>query len=524
MQTVSSDFTTRTDGKIRPLKHSLLISFLKTYDSTIDFFTIGTSTIGGGDILKGSGSVVQEWDKYDYEDYSSRVIAIEVNRETEPPTNPISLATCDLVLDNHDDIFTPGNINSPLDGQLLTRRPVRVALGFGLELIPKFVGVTTGKPEIDERTKTARIHCIDFLHAIMNVPLDEEVMFVNARTDEIISALLERGGLDTSQFDLDTGTVIIPFAYFPKGSLLGKGLRDVAEAELGNLSMLEDGTPKFVNRTNWAANSSVWTFDKSSVIERQSVDNDDIINVVQVYSRAREVQAKQKLWEAASPIELPPGVQTEVFADFRDDYGDLPVTTVDDPEYIDGATTSLYASNEQQDGSGPTLDGNVSLVSTDLFSTAIKLVFENDSAKTIFLTQLELFATPAKVVNDIYVRVQDDTSVGNKDGVEEHVHEIKNDLIQDEVAARSIGLIILDDRASEHDQESLLVKSVPQLQIGDVVTYEDENTDEEYFVTRINDIFNDSGYRQTLRVSKRTINEYFRIGISTIGGSDVLGP
>lgn len=524
MQTVSSDFTTRTDGKIRPLKHSVLISFLKTYDSTIDFFTIGVSTIGGTDIIKGSGSVVQEWDKYDYEDYSDRVLAIEVNRETEPPTNPISLATCDIIMDNHDDIFTPGNTSSPLDGQLLTRRPVRVSLGLGLELIPKFIGVTMGKPEIDEKNKTARIRCIDFLHAIMNVPLDEEVMLLDNRTDEAISYLLEsKGGLDASQFDLDTGTVIIPFIYFPKGTPLGKALRDIAEAELGNLSILETGVPRFQNRQNWASNTSVWNFDKSNLLERHSVDNDNIINVVQVYSQAREVQAKQKLWEAASPIELLPGTN-EIFADFQDDYGALPVTTCDDPEYIDGATTSLYATNIKQDGTGETGSGDVSLTASDLFSTSIKLTFTNSGSQSVYLTQLELFATPAKVVNDIYVRVQDDASVGSKDGVEEHIHEVKNDLIQDEIAATTIGKIILDDRASEHDQEDWLAKSVPQLQLGDVVTYTDPNTNETYFVTRINDIFNNSGYRQRLRVSKRTINEYFRIGISTIGGTDVIGP
>lgn len=526
MQTVSSDFTTRTSGVMRKIKHSVLISFLKQYDANIDFFTIGVSSIGGTDIIKGSGAVVQEWDKYDYEDYSSRVLSVEVNRETTPPTNPLSFAICDLILDNHDDIFTPGNVNSPLAGNLLTRRPVKVSLGFSdAEKIPKFVGVTTGKPEIDDRNKTAKIRCVDFLKAIMDIPLDEEVILEDMRSDEAIEYLLEsKGGLDASQFDLDTGSVIIPFIYFPKGKKLGDALGDIAEAELGNLSILEDGTPRFQNRTSWADNTSVWNFNRENLLERSSLDNDNIINVVEVFSEARAVQAKQKLWESASAIELAPNAETEIFADFKDEYGALPVTTCDDPDYIDGATTSLYATNEVRDGTGATESGEVALVSSDLFSTAIKLVFENTSAKTLYLTRLELFATPAKVINDIYVRVQDDTSVGAKDGVEEHVFKIENNLIQDETAANSIGQILLDDRATEHDQENWLAKSVPQLQIGDVVTYEDENTDEEYFVTRINDIVNTSGYRQKLTVSKRTMNEYFRIGISAIGGSDKIAP
>lgn len=523
MQTVSSDFTARTDAALRPIIQSVLMSFTKDYDAGIDFFTIGTSTIGGTDILKGNGSVIQEWDKYSYEDYSDRVLAVEVDRQTEAPTNPISLATADIVMDNHDDLFSPGNLSSPLAGFLKSRRPVRISLGFGLELIPKFIGVTDGKPQIDERAKTVTFHCIDFLQAIMDIPLDEDVMYINYRTDELMSAGLVLGGLDPSQFNLDYGTVIVPFTFFAKGSKLGDLFRAVAQAELGNLSMQEDGTPRFRNRQSWATNVSTWEFNKSNVLERQSDSGNTAINVVEVYSNAREVQAKQKLWESASVIELLPG-DNDIFADFTDDNGALPVTSCDDPVYITSATTSLYATNTQQDGSGTASSGSITLTNTDLFSTSIKMTFNNSSSQSIFLTQLQLFATPAKVVNAIYVREQNDTTVGTKDALDEQPTQITNDLIQDETAATTLAKILIADRGDDDDQQTLLVKSVPQLQLGDVVTYTDENTDEDYFVTRISDIVNTSGYRQTIGVSKRTINEFFRIGISLIGGTDALGP
>lgn len=524
MQSVSAQFTERTSKAIRPINWKVLISFEKNYDAAVDFFDIGGSTIGGTDIIKGDGSVIQEWDKYVYEDYSDRVLSVEINRETDIPTSPITLATATIVLDNHDDLFTPGNTASPLDGFLVSRRPVRINLGFGVESIPKFVGITSLKPEVNESAKTVKLQCIDFLSAIMNVPLDEEVMFVNDRTDEIISALLERGGLDPTQFDLDTGGILIPFAYFKKGSKLGEGIKDVAEAELGNLSMLEDGTPRFRNRASWATNTSVWDFDKDNVIDKKALGTSSVINVVEVFSKAREVQAKQKLWESSSEIELPPG-STEIFIDFKDEYGELPVTVADDPDYVSGATTSLYATNEQRDGTGPTHEGDISLTSSDLFSAGMKLVFQNDATVTVFLTRLEIHGTPAKVVNDVYVRVTDPTSIGTKDGYEERPVKIDNNLVQDEVAANSIGQTIIADRSEDDDQQEMIVKAVPQLQIGDVITYNDENiTDETYFVTRINDIVNNSGYRQVLRVSKRTINEYFAIAISSLGGTDQLAP
>ena len=527
MQSVSSQFTARTSKSVRPISWKVLISWDKAFDAAVDFFTIEGSSIGGGDIIKGDGSVVQEWDKYAYEDYSERVLSVEVNREGEPPISPITLATATVVLDNHDDIFTPGNASSPLAGYLLSRRPIRINLGFGVETIPKFVGITTGKPVVDEKAKTVTLQCIDFLNAIMNIPLDEELMYVDYRTDEIVSALLQTGGLDPSQFDLDYGSVIIPFAYFKKGSKLGDGLHDVVEAELGNLSMLEDGTPRFLSRASYANNVSVWDFDKDNVIEKKALGTSTVINVVEVFSKAREVQAKQKLWESSFEITLAKNADTEVFIDFKDEYGDLPVTAADDPDYVSSATTSLYATNETRDGTGDTNDAEISLSSSSFVSTGMKLVFTNAAAVDVYLTRLEIWGTPAKVANDIYIRVTDTASIGDKDAYEERPLSppITNDLIQDEVAATSIGKIVIADRAQDDDQQEMIVKAVPQLQVGDVITYSDENVaGETYFVTRINDIINSSGYRQLLRVTKRTIHEYFAIAISSLGGSDELAP
>lgn len=534
MQSVSTAFGVRTEADMRPITQRVLISFDKDYDPLIDFFTIGVSTIGGTDILKGDGNVVNEWDKYDYEDYSDRLLKVDINRETDPPTNPICLATCDLVFDNHDDLFTPGNTDSPLDGLLVPRRPVKVNLGFGGETIPKFVGVTVGTPQIDDKAKTATFHCIDFLNAIMNISLDEEVMYIDMRTDEIISELLQTAGLSTSQFSLDYGSVIIPFAYFKKGSKIGDALKDLAEAELGNVRLAENGQVIFENRQNWYGGTVAWDFsDTENVLERKSRANSTVINVVEVFSKARAVQANQSLWINDGPVRfsdqtdfIPAGEEREVFINFQDKFGELPVTNIDDPEAATVGDTSVFAANTQQDSSGDDMTGNISVVDVTLFSTAAIITLENTGSVDAYVTLLEIFGTPASVVNDLYVRVVDPVSVGDKDAYEERPLNpaITNDLIQDAVAANTIGQIIISDRGDDDDQQQWIVKSVPQLQIGDVVRYQNENTNETYFVTKINDIVSSSGYKQILQVSKRTINTYFRIGISTIGGSDALGP
>lgn len=523
MQSVSSLFTTRAQAAMRPISWSLLISFDKTFDDDIDFFTIGSSLIGGTDVLKGTSNVIQEWEKYNYQDFSDRVLSIDINRETDPPITPITTATCDLVLDNHDDIFTPGNTSSPLNGFLKSRRPVRVSTGFGGELIPKFVGQTNGMPDFDDKNKTVTFHCVDFLKSILNIQLDEEIMYLNYRTDQIWSALLQSAaGLLTTQFDLDVGTVVIPFAYFKKDSKLGDALRDSAQSELGNGYMAENGRIKYENRQNWNSKTSVWTLAKDSILERSGVGASSVINHADVYSNARAVQRLQPVYAPAStnPIELLPG-SNDVFIDFDDDDGPLPVTSITNPVYISGATTSYYSTNELADGTGDTLSGSVSLTSVSLFSTGAKLVFNNADPQSIFLTQLEIHGTPARVFDHIYKQEVDADSVEEYD---EHPVEIHNDLIQDGTAASTLGQMIILDRGDGDSQQNMLIKAVPQLQVGDIITDTSDGSNQDYFITRLGDMINTNGYRQQLQVTKRTINIYFRIGISTIGGSDPLGP
>lgn len=528
MQSVSGKFIERTNGAIRHLDWRMLASFLKVFDDDIDFFTIGVSTIGSTDIIKGEGSVVQEWDKYDYEDFSSRVLSIEWVREADPPLGAVTLAMADITLDNHDDLFTPSNFLSPFYNHLGNGRPMRLYIGFAdTEKIQVFVGVTEGMPKIEEKAKTVTFHCIDFMRQLQNTELNETVMLTDSRTDEVISTVLQTAGLLTSQFDLDVGSVVIPFAYFPKGTKVGTAIREITEAELGATYMDENGTIRFENRTNWNSKSQSWQFTPRNTIDITTPDESKVINSVEVFSQARQVQAKQKLWESDGAVTftdntslLPVGETKEIFIDFKDDYGDLPVTSADDPVYITSATTSLFATNVIEDGSGAPVTGVT--VTATLFSTAMKLEFTNSGSSSCYLTQLEVWGVPAKVAQDIYEHIVDSASILE---YEEHAIKIENNYIQDSSAATSIAQLVISDRNEADDERTLTVKGVPQLQIGDFVRYVDEKgNNNTYYIKKISGKLNKDGLKQTITIVKRTINEYFRIGISTIGGDDLIAP
>lgn len=529
MQTVTQDFTDKTRSSLRHLDWNCLISFRKQFDENITFFTIGESLIGGTDIIKGDSSVIQEWEKYDYEDYSSRVLSIEYTRESDPPVGAISLAYADIVLDNSDDIFTISNTSSPLYGYIANSRPVRLYVGYeDTENIQVFVGMTEGLPVIDEKNKTARFHCIDFFRKIDTTLLTESVMLTNQRTDEAIQSILTSVGLLTSQSILDTGSVIIPFLYYPKGTRVGTALREIAEAELGGIYMDENGIIRFENRTNWNQNSEVWSFNPSNVLDMTSPDVTRVINSVEVFSNTRAVEANQKIFSSNGALTfsdntniIPPNSSKEVFVNFQDADGDLPVTSSATP--LAGILSdSGFDSNTQSDGSGSSMNANVSITSVDLFATSAKYVFTNNSAtNSAYITRLDVWGTPAKVQDNIYVIVQDQTSI---EAYEEQPHKVENNYIQDYSAANSIAQRIISDRSEIDDQRTITVKGVPQLQIGDIIRYSDSKSNETYFVTRINGILNRDGFRQTLVVTKRTIVDYFTVGISSIGGVAQIAP
>ena len=512
MQTVTTEFNERANKALRKLTTRMLASFPRSYIPSITFFTIGVSLIGGSDIIKGSGDVVAEWDKYQYDDYSYRVKSIEVTR-TEEQVNSTTLAIADVVLENHDNYFTP-NRGSAIEDFVLPYRPIKLYGGFGDEAIPQFVGLTEKMPTIDERNKTASFHCIDFMYSLFNRPLDEAVMYQDMRTDEILAALLVAFGISPTQYSFDVGFNIIKFAFFDKGSKFGDVVKELMEAEMGRFYMDEDGVIRFKNRQNFSS-SPVWFFNEGNINDIQTSKQDDIVNVVEIIANVREVQALQKFWELQSAVVIPANSQLTIWADFED-----PVTEADDPEYITSATTSLFATNTAEDGSGDAAS-NVTLDSSYLFSKSFQMVFDNPNAYDVYITALEIFARPAKVVKEIYVREEDTDSVAKYD---ERVLRIENDYFNNESDATSKAKILLGDQATYANEYVMNVKGNPAIQIGDAVNTSVFGSADTYVVNKIVNRWDAGKFSQQLTVRKKDFVSYFTVGISTIGGSDVIAP
>lgn len=512
----NSQLHSYSQGTMRKLAWQCFISWDKTYLPSTTFFRVGDSgsTIGGPDIIPGTNSVVQEWDKYQYEDFSSRVISVELTREVEQVSS-VTMCYGDLVLNNYDDLFTPG-ANSRLDSYLLPYRPIRLYMGFYDQTVPVFVGLTDGTPVIDETAKTATFHIIDFLYSVSDAPLDTLALSTNVRTDEAVSAVLVAAGLLSSQLVLDRGFNTLQYFAVEKGTKVIDVLKQLMEAEQGRLYMDEQGVIRFKNRQNYES-EPVMTFDAyNNIVKASRTREDSIVNVVEVNSELRTLQVNQKVYENTSATLINAGSTVNVWASFND-----PVSSVDTPVYVDSATTSSFSVNTSSDGTGSADSSSVTLTTNTAYGTSYFMTFTNSSGTNLYITNIQLYGTPYTVTNSLYVREEDATSVGKYD---ERILSLENNFFQDSSTATSKAKQLLDDYSMFSAVQELEVKGSPLLQLDDPIRVDIFGRIQNAKITKIQMGMSDGAFSQTLRFKTFNPRSYFRVGDggSQIGGSDYI--
>lgn len=514
MQTVSTAFQNHADGQVRPISYKFMVSFDKQFEEDIDFFTVGVSEVGGDDFIPGTGIVVQEWDKYAYVDYSDRVVSLEWTRE-EDTVWSVAQAFGDIVLDNHDGYFSPGE-GSPIEDFILPERPVRILAGFDNELVQTFVGLTDGMPVIDRETRTASFRVIDFLTFILNRPLEQGLMYIEKRTDEILDDLLTQMGFLAGQYSLDVGLNTVHFTYYEKGEKFGDIVKKLMEAEMGRFFMDEEGVIRFRSR-QYPLGSTVHEFTTNNATGIVTKQEDEIYNVVEVTASIRVVQDSQVVWETtADAIPIEAGDTVEVWANF-----DNPVTTIVDPEPLDAELTSFYYGSSTADVDGVNMTSSITLNSLDLFSTSAKMEFENTSGSLVYLVKIQLYGTPAIAVQNLFVREEDAASI---DKYGEKIYTIDNNLIQSESEARSIALTLLELYSEYGGVRSLDVKSNPAWQLADVVDVTIDTPTDDYQINSLQNVISESTYRQTVGLKGLKVFPFFTVELSEVGGGDMISP
>lgn len=534
MQTTSSGWGNKTSQGKRNIGFGVLVAWMRTTATGVKFFTINQSRIGGPDIIKGGGDFVTFFDKYRFDDASPFVTSISVQKNLGQYPYGVIMAQADVELDNTSKKYLPGFDTTIGSGTGLPNRPIKISVGIEDEYMKLFTGFTT-QPRATLNNRVVQMHAFDAFNFINGYRATTSGAFVNAPFHNVIASGMYEMGFSASQFVVDKSlqqNIGYLSTYDRKwGDIFQQG----CEAEQAIMQVDENGIIRFWNRQHFLTASGNVSFQLSySKLSDLQWQNTPIINDVIVKAKPRAVQARQKIWEATSAIELPGAQDTDYFIDFSDDFGPLPATSVSIPKFITTASgsQSFFATNYASDGSSESGSAYVSLIQAYNFGTTYKLTFRNTFTSSIYLTQLAIYATPAKVTQVIEERYQDTTSIeafGRNPSNNGEPIVIENDLIQDSSTAHSLAYTLVNEYKSPGKRYICPVvrQNDPALQIGDAgkLTIADTNETKNVYITGITNVIQRNGdYVQQLEVEERAIKRYFQINVSRIGGTDTIAP
>ncbi len=514
MQTTSAAFTAEEKDTVRKIVQNLQVSWHRETTLGNRTFTIGVSLIGGNDIIGINPGAVGSPGIYKYFDESSYVMNMNWERGYNMPTGGLTKALGEAKLDNTNGRFLPRYMggNSELFTAIQQSRPVKISAGFnyaGIDnMLPQFAGIISDQPKVDVRSKAISIKMADYVHYFQNKYLDKTTIFTGQRTDQVLDTLFSRLGMATSQYDLDPGINIIPFGIFDVGTRFSDAIAKLVEAENGHLYQNEEGVFKFENRQHWDSapyNAVQKIITTNMVINAEAPDDSHLINIVEVKSQVRTKQPKALIFNLSSPYFLSANTTTDLYVNFDD-----PILEMDTP--------SFFEVNTATDATGTNITSSVNVKNVDKFAQAARITFNNTNSTGGYVTSLTLYGRPAKLTSNIYYRSQDSSSITAYD---EHPLSIDNNFIQNPSWAESYAQMILNDFSNIENLQKITVRAMPDLQLGDLISWQGH-----YW--RIFDIKTtldpSQGFIQELLLLQRNVITYFRIGISTIGGTDRIAP
>ena len=519
MQTVSTQFNKLADGDIRPISaYDVLISFTKAFDNDTTFFTLDQSLLNGVDILAPSDdNPIQAWDYYEYASYRDRLMYMSVERSLDFPYSVVS-AIADFQLNNYDKYFTP-NSSSPISSYILPKRPVRLLQGFANTVLPQFVGLTEGMPEISRTDGTATFTAMDFLTWIYDMPIRNTIAIQNVTTDQVLANIFDQFGLAPTQYDLAKGRNKIPFLFFEKEQqTAGDIIRPLMQAEMGMLWLDEQGIIKFRPRLEQPS-EAVYLFDWDNIVSLETSEDDQIINHVIINTNVRELQEAQVVYSitgaTGDSFVVPASSTQPVHVELVD-----PAVNIVTPTYGENSGQSWFTATN---GKNSTVVGNVSITGVSESTNSYTIFVKNDNAFPVTVSNIVLWGEPAKIVGGktTTYNLYDDDSV-NKYG--EKILTIENNFIQSVSQARSLGLTLLDEYSEYNDIITAEVKGNPALQLADIIAVSYEEFSGEYRIISITNKLQAAKFTQILKCKKYNPRHWFTLNQSLLIGSDVLAP
>lgn len=518
MISVSDGFHKAARGQVIQPIVAPYISFAKDYNPNIRFFTLDQSVLDGPDILATEETnPLQIWDLYNYLNYSDRLVQLQLSRSVEFPYT-VQIAQADITFDNHDGYFTPGS-GSSIDQYNLPGRPCRIYAGYqGQGSVPQIVGLTTQMPDINQGSRTADYHVDDFLSQICESSLSQVVDMRDARTDEVLAAIVEQFGLTPSQYNFEPGANTIPFVFFDIGQDAGEAIRKLVQAEAGRFWLDELGILRFQARGSFEETTAM-TFDEYSIIDVRPSDDSQMVNRVRISADIREVQEYQVVYTKSASGDSTSSNLWVVSHNFSNTIScslQDPCYDVQNPTLGRSSSVSWFTC---KDSNGNPVTSGVSATS-QLTSNALIVTFTNTNNFDVEVDEMQLYGEPAKVTNVLEYEAYDSDSV---EEYGEHLLEITdNQFFQSDEQADLYARFMLYERANYNPVLDVDVKGDFSLMLGDIVELRGTEFAGTYIVDGINWEVGPGILATTLKVHQYNAPSYFTLDQSILDGTDVL--
>lgn len=324
----------------------------------------------------------------------------------------------------------------------------------------------------------------------------------------------------------DTGLQNIGVAAFSGNTALFE-IKEACNSEGARFYADENGDLHFENRQHYnleAYQVSSAQFDFSRIISFNHPEGDTgIINSVTIKMTPRSIVATKVIWTYFEVVQIPAGGTITRWASFAD-----PVPTTSTGLVTPVATTD-YLANDAANGSGTNRTSSISIVTTK-FTDSAKLEITNGFGSPVYLTFLQLRGTPAEKQPEIVVPVVDQDSIDTYGEMPNGGLTLTPKYLSSVDYAEILGQYIVDSYGDQLTRTKIKVPALPQLQIGDMITVVNTPIDKTYLMRILGIPFGfdpGSGFNQTIysrQVFPSELADFFEIGTSEIGGSDIIAP
>lgn len=283
-----------------------------------------------------------DWDfDTSYTDESARLISAAGSNRLAAPDSSISsprgtVDACILVLTNHDGRYSPLNESSPiysdisLGGAYHAPMYLNVSVDGGSNFYRIFTGVLKvpkDQPPSPGNAQMVTFECRSRDEILLNLRLSTTLATFQSLHDndateaDIITQFLDDAGLDPSDYTIDPGLFVIPWAWLDDESPV-EDIWMLAGACGGRFYCDQEGEFRYENMTHWLLSphdTSVETITVSGYREMEGpiYDDRELYSEVTVIASPRETLETTLLWNADRTVVIPSNSTKTIIAKLR---------------------------------------------------------------------------------------------------------------------------------------------------------------------------------------------------------------